>query len=95
MTVHVLRVKDGDYTISISTHTSRGSAMLYLAAMCRGWWEDQGQDAPLPNDLTAIDQYFEFWDGEQTWKISENELDPDPSTVDHSKEFADYVPEED
>jgi len=88
MKVFVLLVQDGGYIAEHSVHSSRDKAWTYLAAYCRGQWEDQGHEGPLSrSDDEAIKQYFDYWDTEMTVEIDEAELDPSPAAVDQSPEF--------
>lgn len=95
--VFVLKVNDtnedngvGDKTVHLSAHSTKEEAERYLAAYCRGQWEDQGgHDGHLSLvDSQAIDVYFDFWGPELTWGVDELPVDPDPKEVDHSAEFA-------
>lgn len=94
MTVYLLTVQDievgGDgQLVHSSVHSTRERAMAYLAAYCRGDWEEQGHEGPLgTDDKSAIDRYFGYWDSEMTCEVCEKDLDPNPTEVDHSPEFA-------
>jgi hypothetical protein len=70
-----------------SVHSTEEKAREFLTAYCRGAWESEGHDGPLPKGK-EVERYFEFWEGEQAFDIDERELDPDPAVVDHSPEFA-------
>ena len=93
MGVHVLVVKDDSdtesYVVCIAVFTTYEKAMAYLAAYCRGHWEQSGQDRPLTGDDTmVVDRYFSFYAGELTYDIFTCELDESLSVVDHTDEFA-------
>jgi hypothetical protein len=93
MQVHVLTVMnlDGepeDSIAHVSVHSSPEKARTFLAAYCRGEWERQGHEGPLSrDDEESIKRYFDYWDSEMGWDISECELDPDPVSADQSPEF--------
>jgi hypothetical protein len=89
--VYVLTVNHDDKgtTAHTSIHSSEKKAMVFLAAYCRGEWENQGHEGHLSDDNErAVKQYFEYWDAEMSWDVEEGELDPDPADVEQSEEFA-------
>jgi hypothetical protein len=92
--VYTVTIFDYESIVHTSCHSTREKAKTYLAAWCRGDWQGQGNDAPLPQDEdNAINEYFQTWDL-LTWGINQADVDPDPRDVDHDKDYADYVSED-
>jgi hypothetical protein len=90
MSVFVLTVKDEEVGITLlNVFTSREKATQFLAAWCRGQWEQQGHEGYISlTDEQSIERYFEYHNEDLSWGIGEEVVDASPSEVDHSAEFA-------
>lgn len=77
----ILRIVDQcDNKVGVTTEvfSSREKALTYLAAWCRAQWGEQFHSDELPDEeRAAIDRFFEFWEDEMRWAITENLLDPE------------------
>lgn len=80
MKVYLLEVigRDSGVTEHASVHSTMDKAFAYLAQWCRDSGVEQGHAKSLPtNDQMAIDRYFEFWDPESEYAVTEMTVDPE------------------
>jgi hypothetical protein len=84
----LLEVRDEGDLVFRTIHSSRESAVKFLAKWCRAQWAAQGhgqerdldEDAeqPLPaDDHAAVERYFEYWDPEEAYDIDMEGVDPE------------------
>ncbi len=79
-TMTMLLINDGSGNILCEIFDNKKKAIKYLAAWCRGRWEEQDHDEALSaEDDLAVQQYFEFWDPEQKHEVDNKDLNPKPA----------------